>query len=86
MARCSEKHNIIEVVEEDRKKFVRFAETLAGKGIKLRVSDLVRGGETTDVRGNSVLGSKALYLVDDDYFNRITGNEPRAEEEQLSLF
>lgn len=71
MAFSSEKQ--IEVIESNEDKFKEFARSISNINPKTRVIDLIRGGEDSDIRGNSILDSKSKYLLDDDYYKRLIG-------------
>lgn len=90
--RIAKRHNIsmskstekeIEVLEEDKRKIKLFRDDIRSISENTRVIDLIYTGQYTDTKGNDIRGSKALYLVDEDYYRQLVGEEA---DKQLSLF
>ena len=87
---CTEK--LIEIAEQDGKKREEFTREIEKINSRTRVTDLILNNQHEDSRGNSIIGSKSLYLVDDEYYKKIIGESNLGEsikimkENQLSLF
>ena len=93
MYMCTER--LIEIAETDRRKRQEFIDEIEKLDNRTQVTDLILNRQHEDSRGNSIIGSKSLYLVDDDYYRKIVGEDPQEEftenikvmkESQLSLF
>lgn len=77
-SRISEK--IIEVLEPNNKKFFKFFDAVRKINSRVKVIDLIASKQYTSVKGQDIRGSKALYLTDDDYYNKIMRNMGNAKE------
>lgn len=75
--RCTERQ--IEIIEPSRKKEKAFREEVYKLNEDVRINELIKNNQYTDTRGNDVLGSKALYQVDDDYYEWLISNGESAE-------
>ena len=93
MYMCTEK--LIEIAEQDRKKREEFTREIEKINSTTRVTDLILNNQHEDSKGNSIIGSKSLYLVDDEYYRKLVGEDPQQKftenikvmkEKQLSLF
>lgn len=76
---------IVEFHEQDGGKARKFVQAIKGLNRKTRVVDLIASNQYTDVRGCDIRGDKALYLTDDNYYNKIIGATEKIEK-QLTLF
>jgi hypothetical protein len=74
---------LIEFVEPDRKKAELFAREIKTFSPDTKVIEMISSNQHLDTKGHSLCPCKALYLVDDNYYNQIVGNE---REEQISMF
>lgn len=81
MSRATEKE--IEVLEEDINKVRMFREDIHAISKDTKIIDLIYSNQYTDTKGNDIRGSKALYLVDNNYYRRLVGEDV---DKQLSLF
>ena len=68
--------NEIEVYEENHIKGYKFAEEIHKINSKCKIVDLKSMGMDVDVRGNTLAGSKSLYLVDEEHYLKLIGEEP----------
>lgn len=82
--RVAEKVIYMEIYERSREKKDKFLREV-NRTYKRKISyvDLIRLGLDRDIKGNTLEGSKPLYLVDDDYYRSIV-REPTNK--QLSMF
>lgn len=71
MSLCTEEE--IEVIEKDKSKFNEFAREIKKINNGTKIVDLVGGNEHICIRGYDSTGGKSLYLVDDDYYNKLIG-------------
>lgn len=68
--------NEIEIYEESHIKAYKFAEEIHKINENCIVVDLKAMGMDVDVRGNTLAGSKSLYLVDEGHYLKLIGEEP----------
>jgi len=90
MTRSSEE--LVEFFEEDEKKAHMFMREVKKLNPATKCVELIYANQYTDTKGFDIRKSKAMYLVDDDYYNVMIGNVSERESnvykdnEQVSLF
>ena len=90
MTRSSEQ--LVEFFEEDYKKAHMFRSEVKKLNPATKCVELIYANQYTDTKGFDIRKSKAMYLVDDDYYNALIGNVSEQESnvyednEQVSLF
>lgn len=82
---CNEKR--IEIAETDESKARKFVNEIADLGQEVKIVDLRRFNQHIDSKGYNIIGDKARYLVDDDYYRELIG-EVTVEKtiEQVMMF
>lgn len=84
MSFCTEES--IEVIEKDKEKLFKFVQRIKKLNKRTRIVDLIASNQYTDTKGNDIRNSKALYLIDDDYYKQIVEVRGELDLGQVSMF
>ena len=74
---------LIEFYEEDEEKVSEFRSAIRHISKDTITRELIRSREYEDINRFDIRNSKALYLIDDDYYNELIG---LGKTEQLIMF
>lgn len=74
---------IIEFHEVDKEKAREFIKAIKEISSNTKVTELIANKQNLDINKFDLRDSKALYLIDDDYYRELLGQE---RTEQLSMF